>query len=209
MDKRNSRNKNLNIPNTLTAVRLILVIPFAVYFMNEQYLKAIVVLGVSGLTDILDGMIARRFNQFTELGQMLDPLSDKLTQLAMAICLALKQPILIPLLAIFVLKEILMLSAAIFLIGKNKKKPSGSEWYGKTATTLFYISFAVIVALKAVWNFESLPLSAFLLSATAAFMIYAFVKYARTYFSILHSDDPKYKLDIKEVMDKKESRRKT
>ncbi len=205
MDKK-SRNKNLNIPNTLTAVRLVLVIPFIIYFMNEQYLKAIVVLGVSGLTDIFDGMIARRFHQFTELGQMLDPLSDKLTQLAMAICLSVKQPILIPLLAIFVLKETLMLSAAIFLISKNKKKPSGSEWYGKTATTLFYISFAVIVALKAIWNYESFPLSVFLLSAAAGFMIYAFVKYAQTYFAIRHSDDPKYKLDIDEVMDKKESR---
>lgn len=209
MDKRNSRNKNLNIPNTLTAIRLVLVVPFIVYFMNEQYLKVVVVLGISGLTDVLDGMIARRLHQFTELGQMLDPLADKLTQVAMAVCLALKQPILVPLLAIFVLKEILMLSAAIFLISKNKKKPSGSEWYGKTATTLFYISFAIIVALKAVWNFESFPLSVFLLSATAAFMIYAFVKYAQTYFSILHSDDPKYRLDIKEVMDKKENRQKT
>ncbi len=204
--KRRSRNKNLNVPNTLTAVRLVLVVPFVLYFMNEQYFKAIVVLGVSGLTDILDGMIARRFHQFTELGQMLDPLADKLTQLAMAICLAFKQPILIPLLAIFVLKESLMVSAAIFLISKNKKKPSGSEWYGKTATTLFYISFAIIVALKAFWNFESFPLSVCLLSGTAAFMIYAFVKYSQTYFSILRSDDPKYKIDIKEVMDKKESR---
>lgn len=209
MEKRNSRNKNLNIPNTLTAVRLVLVIPFVIYFMNEQYLKAILVLGVSGLTDILDGTIARRFHQFTELGQMLDPLSDKLTQLAMAICLAFKQPILIPLLAIFVLKETAMLSAAIFLISKNKKKPSGSKWYGKTATALFYLSFAVIVALKAVWNFESFPLSVFLLSATAGFMIYAFVKYSQTYFAIMNSDDPKYKLDIKKVMDKKESRENT
>ena len=206
MDKRKSRNKNLNIPNALTALRLVLVVPFVIYFMNEEYLKAIVVLGVSGLTDIFDGMIARRFHQFTELGQMLDPLSDKLTQLAMAISLAIKQPILIPLLAIFVLKESLMVSAAIFLISKNKKKPSGSEWYGKAATILFYISFGIIVALKAIWNFESFPLSVFLLSVTAALMIYAFVKYSRTYFSILHSDDPKYKIDIGEVMDKKEKR---
>ena len=206
MNKKTGRNKNLNIPNTLTMVRLVLVIPFVLYFMHDQYVKAIVILSISGLTDILDGMIARHFDQFTELGQMLDPLSDKLTQLAMAICLAFKQPIFIPLLGIFVLKEISMLAAAIFLIGKNKKKPSGSKWYGKTATTLFYISFAVIVALKALWNIENFTLSACLLIATAGFMIYAFVKYAQTYFSILRSDDPQYKLDINKVMDKKGSR---
>ena len=196
-------NKNLNIPNTLTVIRFFLIIPFVYYFMHNDYLAAFVILAVSGITDMLDGLIARKFNQFTELGEMLDPLFDKLTQAAVAICFAIKEPILVPLLAIFVVKEALMVAGAIKLIGKNKKKPSGSKWYGKVATVLFYLSFGVIVALKWIWNYESLPLDFVLLSITAVFMIYAFVRYAKIYFAILHSDDPQYNLDIREVMDKK------
>ncbi|OCN01270.1 CDP-diacylglycerol--glycerol-3-phosphate 3-phosphatidyltransferase [Clostridium sp. W14A] len=198
-----NRNKNFNIPNTLTILRILLIIPFVIYYAGDQILKAAAVLILSGLTDMFDGMIARKYHQTTELGQMLDPLSDKLTQGAVAICLAVKQPILIPFLAVFVIKEALMVSAGIFLIGKKKKRPGGSMWFGKIATVLFYISFGTIVILKGFWGIENLYVSVTLLSITAAFMIYAFIRYAQIYFDIVHSDDPKYKIDIQEVMDKK------
>ncbi|HBQ46722.1 MAG TPA: CDP-alcohol phosphatidyltransferase family protein, partial [Ruminococcaceae bacterium] len=183
-----SKNRNFNIPNALTAVRFVLIFPFVFYFISNEYLKAGIVLLVSGLTDLLDGWIARQFNQSTELGQMLDPLADKLTQASVAICLAVEEPVLIPLLAIFVVKEALMVTAAIFLIGKNKKKPSGSKWYGKAATVLFYISFGIIVAMRVFGWFtgeERLHIAVALLSVTAGFMIYAFVRYAKIYFRIL------------------------
>ena len=202
------RNKNFNVPNTLTILRIFLIIPFVIYYAGDQILKAAVVLVLSGLTDLLDGMIARRFHQFTELGQMLDPLSDKLTQGAVAISLAVKQPILVPFLAVFLVKEALMVSAGIFLIGKKKKRPGGSQWYGKFATVLFYISFGTIVALKGLWNIDSLPVSITLLSITAAFMIYAFVRYARTFFTIVRSDDPKYRIDIHAVINQKKQNEK-
>ena len=198
-----NRNKNFNIPNTLSILRILLIIPFVIYYAGDQVMKATLVLVLSGLTDLFDGWIARSFDQATELGQMLDPLSDKLTQGAVAICLAVKQPILVPLLAVFVVKEVLMVSAGIFLIGKKKKRPGGSQWYGKIATVLFYISFGIIVALKGIWNVDSLPVSIGLLSVTAAFMIYAFIRYARTFFTIIRSDDPQYRIDLHEVMDQK------
>ena len=201
-----NRNKNINIPNALSILRIILIVPFVIYFMHNQIVPAGIVLIVSGLTDMLDGMIARRFNQFTELGQMLDPLSDKLTQGAVAVCLAVEQPVLIPLLAIFVLKEILMVAAACMLIKKNKK-PSGSKWYGKVATILFYVSFTVIVALKGIWGIENLAVTVVLLSITAALMIYAFVQYFKIFTAILHSDDPQYAINISELMDKKSIRK--
>lgn len=197
-----NKNKNINIPNALSVLRILLIVPFVLFFMRNDILKAGIVLVISGITDVLDGIIARKFNQFTELGQMLDPFSDKLTQGAVAICLAIKQPILIPLLGIFVVKEILMVSAACVLIKKNKK-PSGARWYGKVATTLFYFSFTIIVVFKGIWGIEDLRLPLILLSITAAFMIYAFVQYFKIYLSILHSDDPQYAMDINELMDKK------
>ncbi|XOQ43867.1 MAG: CDP-diacylglycerol--glycerol-3-phosphate 3-phosphatidyltransferase [Clostridium sp.] len=201
-----SRNKNFNVPNILTIVRIFLIIPFVVYYTQDQILNAAAILLLSGLTDMLDGIIARKCHQITELGQMLDPLSDKLTQGAVAICLAVKQPILIPFLAIFVIKETLMVCAGIFLISRKKKRPGASKWFGKTATVLFYISFGTIVLLKGIWGIENLYVSVTLLSITAAFMVYAFIRYAKIYFDIIRSDDPKYKIDIQEVMDRKRNR---
>ena len=197
------KNKNFNVPNALTMLRILLIVPFVVYYANDHVIRAVMVLVLSGLTDMLDGMIARRFNQFTELGQMLDPLADKLTQGAVAVCFAVKQPILIPFLAVLVAKELVMVVGGIFLLLFKKKKPGGSQWYGKIATVLFYISFGTIVALKGIWKFESVGLSVALLSVTAAVMIYAFVRYARIYLTIIHSDDPQYRMDIDEVIDKK------
>lgn len=200
--KMKQRNKNINIPNALSILRIILIVPFVILFVHDQVYQAAVVLVISGLSDMFDGMIARKFNQFTELGQMLDPLSDKLTQGAVAVCLALEQPVLVPLLAIFIVKEVLMLSAGFVLI-KRGKKPGGAKWYGKVATTMFYVSFTVIVALKGIWNIEIMPLTVTLLSVTAALMIYAFVQYAKVFFTVLHSDDPKDSIDLQSVMDKK------
>lgn len=198
-----NRNKNINVPNALSVMRILLIVPFVVFFVNDKIWQAALMLVISGLSDMFDGMIARKFNQFTELGQMLDPLSDKLTQGAVAVCLAVKQPVLIPLLAIFVLKEVLMLGAACLLL-KKRKRPGGSKWYGKVATTLFYISFTIIVVLKGIWHIENLAVTVTLLSITAAFMIYAFVQYFKIFMVTLRSDDPQYAIDMHEVMDKKE-----
>lgn len=196
------KNKNFNIPNTLTALRILLIVPFVIYFLNDQIIKAVFVLILSGLTDMLDGMLARSLNQFTELGQMLDPLSDKLTQGAVVICFAIKDPLLIPLFAIFLVKEVSMVAAGIYLIRKHKK-PGGSKWYGKVATVVFYISFTAIVVFRLMGN-NNIYIPILLLSITAAFMIFAFVKYIKIFFYILRSDDPQYKIDIDEVMDKKQ-----
>mgnify|MGYP001168284295 FL=1 len=193
-------NKNLNIPNALTVLRMILIIPFVIFYVNKQYIPAVVVLIISGITDALDGFIARNFNQFTELGKMLDPLSDKLTQGSVALCLAIQYPILLPFFLIFIIKEAGMVIAALVLI-KKRKKPCGSKWYGKIATILFYISFVTIVAMR-IWNIENMTLSVVLLSITASFMIYAWIRYFVIFLSILKSDDPENRLDINEVMDK-------
>lgn len=195
-------NKNINVPNALSAMRIVLIVPFVVYFMRGDIVPAVVCLVLSGLSDLFDGMIARRFHQFTELGQMLDPLADKLTQGAVAICLAIKQPILIPLLAVFVVKELAMLFAAAFLVLNKKKRPSGSKWYGKVATFLFYISFTAIVAME-YFEIDSLAIQIGLLSVTAAFMLYALAQYTRIFLSLLHSTDPKDEIDLKADIKKK------
>ena len=131
---------------------------------------------------------------------MLDPLSDKLTQGSVALCLAIQYPILLPFFLIFIIKEVGMVIAALVLI-KKRKKPCGSKWYGKIATILFYISFVIIVAMR-IWDIDNMTLTVVLLSITASFMIYALIRYFVIFLSILRSDDPENRLDINEVMDK-------
>ena len=191
------RNKNINVPNALSLLRILLIAPFVYYYIQRQIVPAIICLLLSGLSDMLDGKIARRFNQFTEVGQMLDPVADKLTQGTVAICLAVDHPILLPVLAIFVVKELAMLIGGAYLVKKKKKRPSGAMWYGKVGTILFYFSFGLIVALKGIWHIEILPLSIALLTITAIFMLYALYRYFRIFLTLLHSSDPKDAIDLK------------
>ena len=77
----------LTVPNLLSLIRIILIPVFGVLFYHEHVLAAVIVLAVSGLTDLFDGKIARRFNQVSELGKILDPIADKLTQMTIAVVL--------------------------------------------------------------------------------------------------------------------------
>ncbi len=200
-----SRNQNWTVPNLLSVLRILVIAPFAYFFLHDNLLWAVVMLAFSGLSDMFDGMIARKFNQVTELGKMLDPLADKLTQGTIAICLAVKHPLLIPILLVFVLKELGMLIGGCILL-KKKKRPCAAQWYGKVGTVMFYIS-AVVVVLQDVFKMHSpaaLLISYILLGATALFMLYAMVRYFLIFWHLLHSEDPKDKLDInKEIKAKK------
>ena len=80
----------LTVPNLLSLIRIILIPVFGVLFYHDHVLAAVIVLAVSGLTDLFDGKIARRFNLVSELGKVLDPISDKLTQMTIAVVLFLE-----------------------------------------------------------------------------------------------------------------------
>ena len=127
-----------NIPNALTIVRFILV-PFIVYYiLTGQYITGFIVLTISGLTDILDGCIARKFNFITNFGKLVDPLADKTTQIAVLASLTFKNIVPLWILIIVFIKEILMVAGASFLYGKELVE--SSRWYGKLATVLFYVA---------------------------------------------------------------------
>ena len=80
-----------NVPNILTISRFIL-IPFIILaLIYNKFLLAFILLTISGLTDVLDGFIARKFNLITDFGKLIDPLADKATQIAILVALALKQ----------------------------------------------------------------------------------------------------------------------
>ena len=130
-----------HVPNILTAIRLLL-IPVIFYFaLEENYIVAVIFLTLSGITDVLDGYIARKYNFITDFGTLFDPLADKLTQISTLVVLVINNIIPLWILIIVIIKELLMVSGAAFLYDKNTV--IGSRWYGKAATVLFYIAILI------------------------------------------------------------------
>lgn len=113
------RNKNLTVPNAMSLFRILVIPFFAYFFLKDNLTAAVIALALSGLSDALDGFVARRFNQITELGKMLDPLADKLTQGTVAVCIAVRYPTICPLLFLLVTKELVMLCGACFLLHRG------------------------------------------------------------------------------------------
>lgn len=134
------------IPNILTVLRFLL-IPFILHFLvRDQFILAIIFLTLSGITDILDGTIARKFNFITNFGKLIDPLADKITQLSILWMLVSKNIIPLWILVIVLLKEATMVAGASFLYGKELVV--SSKWYGKAATVLFYLAIVLSMIFK-------------------------------------------------------------
>lgn len=166
------------IPNILTVLRFFL-IPFTVYFLvNDQFILAIVFLTLSGLTDVLDGAIARKFNFITNFGKLIDPLADKITQLSLLGTLVLKNIIPLWILVIVLVKEAAMVAGASFLYGKNLVV--SSKWYGKAATVLFYLAIVVSMIFRDFGIQSSLDLIIYYIAL--AMTIFSLVMYFRQFY---------------------------
>lgn len=168
------------VPNVLSLIRIALIPVFLVLFLNNKNELSTVTLVVSGVTDIVDGYVARHFNQITQLGKMLDPISDKLTQAAVAIALSIKYTQVAPLLAVFVLKELIMLGAGWKLL-RHGKVPESSKWWGKLATVVFYVVMIIIVAFGADLSDNVITI---LVLISASFMIFSFINYVPIFLKI-------------------------
>ncbi len=128
----------LTIPNLLSLIRILLIPLFVWYYLKrEDGTATAIILAASGLTDAMDGFIARRFNMISDFGKALDPLADKLTQLAMLCCLVLRFPRLIWLIIVLCVKEIILACTQLLLI-KRTDVVQGSAWHGKVTTILIY-----------------------------------------------------------------------
>ncbi len=145
-----------HIPNILTIARFFL-IPFIIYFIVvDNYPLAFAFLVLSGLTDVLDGFIARKFNFITNFGKLIDPLADKATQVAVLLALTFKGIIPFWIIIVVFLKEATMVAGASFLYGKELVV--SSKWFGKLATVLFYLAIACSFGIK-YWNMKSLDIT--------------------------------------------------
>ena len=191
MEKKKSLFDNWNtIPNWLSFARIIMVPIFAVLFLKGQVLWAVFVLALSGLSDFLDGKIARRFNQVSDLGKVIDPVADKMTEITIAVLLFITfRSSSVDLVRtfswiflVFIIKELIMVlfGGFMLLIGL---RPSAAVIYGKVATFVFYgvmllmFAFAPDVgAFRDVWTIPDVMLVV-LVAVSAVLTIIAFTSY--------------------------------
>lgn len=170
-----------NIPNTLSLLRIALVPVFMVLYLLPSVADkwAFLILLVSGVSDVLDGVIARKFNQITDCGKLLDPLSDKLTQVAVVVALTTRYPELLPLTILCFVKELCQGIGGIILLKKGSAV-RGSKWFGKVSTVVFYVCMLILV----LWP-ESPPAFHWVLAGVAgASMLMAFLGYLKMFIAI-------------------------
>ncbi len=160
---RNNTKRIFTIPNLLSAFRLLLVPVIAwLYCAEENYSLTAAVLLLSGATDVADGFIARRFHMVSDLGKVLDPVADKLTQAVALGCLLTRFGAIWWLLAVLVAKETILAVMGIFVIRKTKTVYSAS-WHGKLATCVLY----AVILVHIVWYDIPLEISGLLAAAGA------------------------------------------
>ena len=142
------RKQIFSIPNMLGYFRILL-LPLIVwrYVTADsiaEFHMAAVIIGISGITDFLDGFIARKFNMITNLGKIVDPVADKLTQAAIVFSLSFRFQWLIPVVVLFVIKEGFMGIMGVILLKKGKML-NGAKWFGKVSTAVLYVVMFILI----------------------------------------------------------------
>jgi len=178
------------LPNILCYIRIIMVPVFLhIYFTaaeQKDYYMATGVVLASGITDFLDGQIARRCNMITDLGRIIDPVADKLMQLAMVVALTLKIQYMYLLVIYLVFKEIVTSATGFIVIRRYERRLNGAKWYGKVCTAMLYVVMLILVAFPKINS----SVQNILLIVCAGGLTLAFVMYMRLYFIMIN--DAKY-----------------
>ena len=142
-----TRDQIFTIPNLLSFFRILLIpviIRLYVYHGDLELTAAVIIL--SGLTDILDGFIARKFGMVSDFGKALDPLADKLTQIAVLFCLLTRFPLIILPLAVMSAKELFAFVLRLLVFTRTEIVES-ARWHGKLNTVILY----AVILLHILW----------------------------------------------------------
>ena len=137
------QHRILTIPNLLSLFRLLL-IPVIVwlYIYRQDYGWTTIILMLSGITDVADGIIARKFHMVSDFGKAFDPIADKLTQMTMLFCLVTRFPWMLLPLMLLVIKEIFAAITGLLVI-RRTGQVLGAVWHGKTTTVALYLTMLV------------------------------------------------------------------
>ena len=176
--------KAKHIPNILSCIRIILVGVFVYSYYHVSIYFALAIFIIAGATDVIDGILARKFDWITNLGKILDPIADKSMQITVLICMSLGNEPLIPwwFAAFFVVKEALMAIGALFIF-KKKDTVVSSKWFGKLAVCIFYATVFIIIITHPP---KDIVVILSLITIMSAFI--AFINYIRNYMKKTNAD---------------------
>ncbi len=171
----------MTVPNIITIFRILLVPVFCIlYFTPGLKWLAFVVLVTSGISDVVDGIIARKFNQVSRVGKVLDPIADKLFQLSTVICITIDGVVGWWLLALMVAKDLFMLIGGSIFYHKTHAVIA-SKWYGKLTSVLLFSTFVISFFLffMSVDRSISIIVISILAAVTMFFSVFSAVNYTR------------------------------
>lgn len=173
MKKRTGEDRIWTIPNMLSIFRMLLIPVFIwTYCGLKNDIATALVLLLSGISDTADGVIARKFNMITTLGKAIDPVADKLTQIAMLLCLLTRFPNLMILFVLLLIKELTGGVMSLFIL-KRRKLVLPADWHGKVTTFLLYAT----MLLHLVWGTIPDSVSNISIGICSAVTLMSFVLY--------------------------------
>ena len=168
------------IPNILSSIRILLVFVFlAVTFIADSLFWGIFVFLLAGLTDVIDGYLARRNHWITNLGKILDPVADKLMQCTVLVSLYIKNIIPLWFVIPFFAKELFTLLIGMVVI-RRRSVVVVSKWYGKLAVCLFYVTIVLSVACEKILA-ENLWLTVLVFTPAVVCAVAALIAYVKHY----------------------------
>ena len=168
------QKKILTIPNILSFFRLCLIpIIIWLYIEKKDYFWTLMTLLLSALTDIIDGIIARKCNMISDFGKAFDPIADKLTQIAMLFCLVSRFKYMMIPLALLIVKEVCTGITSLISI-KRTCTVKGAVWHGKLKTVALYS----MMAIHLIWFNIPNTLSLILVGVCIGIMLMSFIMYS-------------------------------
>ena len=174
------------IPNMISIARICLVPVFiAVYFAFDNEIKfwAIIVYAIAGISDLLDGYLARKFDAVSKLGKLLDPLGDKLMTFTVLVCITITRPILYWAVLVFFVKEVLMGIGGFLIHKKARVELPAANFIGKTSTFLLFLVCVTMMLFRELPDYVVIGLT----TAAICVTLVALASYLNSYIKIMKS----------------------
>jgi cardiolipin synthase (CMP-forming) len=171
----NRSNSTISIPNVLTLVRVLLTPVLVILLLRDLFPLALLVFAVAGLTDGLDGLIARLLNQRTTLGAYLDPAADKLLITSAFVCLAVLEVVPSWLAVIVIARDVIIVLGLAILTLTEKKYEIAPTMVSKCTTTVQLLM--VLLSLYDPTHIKLALLHPVLVWGTAIFTISSWLHY--------------------------------
>ena len=186
----NMKGRIWTVPNQITFLRLCILPFFLIFVSYEKYKWALLILVFAGLSDGIDGLIARTFNQRSALGAYLDPIADKLLLSSSFVVLAFKRQLAWWLTILVLSRDLLILIVAAVIILSSGYRPFPPSIYGK-GTTFFQIVLVFAAVLAAAYpEFHLAGLIRVLVYVVTAICVFSGVHYSFTMARRLNAPPP-------------------